>query len=98
MEYKFSGISANDKCDQFSSCYGWSLDGKYKVSTDLYGETVIVVDTTVTAPYDLSLEANTFYAGWGVAYGAWKDKTEAFIALNNMDVSDFDYSWKTKSF
>jgi hypothetical protein len=44
------------------------------------------VDTTVTAPYNLQLEADTFYAGWGIAYGPWKDKTEAFIALNNMDV------------
>ena len=62
------------------------------------GETVVVVDITVSAPYNLSQEAQTFYAGWGVSYGAWNEKTEAFIALSNMDVSDFDYSWKTKSF
>ena len=58
---------------------------------------MITVDLTVRAPYDLEQDANIFFAGWGVSYGPWEDRTEAFIALNNIDVLDFGYSFNTKS-
>jgi hypothetical protein len=58
---------------------------------------MIHIDTTVRAPYDLEEDANIFFGGWGVSYGPWEDRTEAFIALNNIDVTSFGYSFATKS-
>lgn len=49
------------------------------------------------APYNLQENANIFFAGFGISYGPWEDRTEAFIALNNIDVMDFGYSFETKS-
>lgn len=95
--YEFEAVDQYQKCHHNSNCYGWSVNGSYTVATSATGSSLIMVDTTVRAPYNLEEDANIFFAGFGIAYGPWSDRTEAFIALNNIDVLDFGYSFDSKS-
>jgi hypothetical protein len=95
--YEFEAIDQFQQCHHNSNCYGWSVNGSYTVATTDTGASILMIDTTVRAPYNLEENANIFFAGFGIAYGPWEDRTEAFIALNNIDVLDFGYSFETKA-
>lgn len=81
-----------------SSCFGWSLSGKYRVMTTSTGESIIVIDSVIEAPYNLTDDAELFFSGWSVIYGVWEDKSEIFLGIHKIDTDKrFGFDWSTKT-
>ena len=66
-EHSFTAINNLNTCTKDSNCYGWSMEGKYSVTTSARGETEITMRVNVHNPNNFNT-SSVFGMGWGFSY------------------------------